>query len=621
MERTSLKEGTMDRSACWLLLLFVVLVGIARSGEVPSPPAVRGVQIAAKRVDVSIPEQDQNYQSRMASAQILGVGPLWEVERDEGKLGRWRYLIVGRCERLIDAFIAKKQLRALGFEDAYERAFPDLVEGNFSTEVHGVTISYPLELPAEGPSPSAYRTEFANAVFAEILAARGIASEGAIREKVASLSEDDPNRGDLQAALLEQMYRNRTTLKAAIPGEAWPKSRVEEVEAGFLDILDGRYAISRVWFDQTVWNYSIFMHEIKQDRVETYRLHQALLEKYGSDAGYQARSHVMLVATLLELSNSEISYFNEVRRMAAIALTSIPPEYRKARSVIQLMSAESYFHEGKFERAVAEFNLLLASEKLTQRERIAARYMQAKAYMRLGNSEAALNAVLESLSEVPTVSNSFSWAGELKNTVYISVCQALVLAQRLERQELADELERLREQIAQVPMDLDTDEVYFPDRIFMYTDLELKARGETGALDHACICPYNKEWWFFNECAHFAQNDDCLTTQCIENIALFSYCTGNPDAPGNPTGAKDCPATGTTVNTLYAMQWLQMKADGSAIPGCPNNTGWRIYKSPITCQVTPIIYRCQTGECGGDGYIVVDPNAPRERWANLPDCS
>ncbi|MBX3730587.1 MAG: SPOR domain-containing protein [Candidatus Sumerlaeia bacterium] len=129
----------MMRSCLIGILVFLALT-TSLPAQVPAPRAVRAVQVAAAEseeeargvVDRAFAAAFSVAQRAMANRPAdgaAGFGPVWT--REEGGFVK---VLVGRCERLPDAVLLKQALRRHGFLDAFERAFPDLVTGDFETE-------------------------------------------------------------------------------------------------------------------------------------------------------------------------------------------------------------------------------------------------------------------------------------------------------------------------------------------------------------------------------------------------------------------------------------------------------------------------------------------------------
>jgi len=557
------------------------------------------------KLDGSDPAQVGVYADRQSEANRLGIGPAWEIVRDEGPSGQWKYLLVGRCERLPDATLLKRELRKLGFSGAYERAFPELVDGDFSTQVNGVEVFPPLrEMPASLP-PWTESSPEAVVIIGQLRSFPGFASEKSARSLLAVLDDSNPAKGVVMSELAKSMIIARIPHEQRMPGKVMAADDLEAVDGLFNDLLWGAVVLPEEVYLDAAWNYATFVHEVRQDRFGAYRLYTSIL-RYGQDDGCRARALVMLAACTMELANSQAAYFNETRRLCETVLQTVPMEYGRARSVAMLMDAESYYFEKQYDEAAQRLLAVVSDPRAHIREALSARYMASKCYVAMGKKEEALALLLQNLEYEPELETSFFWAGSEKNVVASSAAIAKSLAKEVGTGDLIDQIADLEGIMRKRSTELPPEDSFFPDRIYQLQDAEVVARASEGGLDHACVCPQTIETHSVSECAHFTVNpgEVCRTNQCSYSTGEVSYCSVNPNAP-NPNG-NDCPTT--FVPVAHRSQYLYQKTSGD-ISGCStNDPTWGYFPSVVQCLTKGQQSRCEIPSCGGSGYTLIDQN-------------
>lgn len=359
--------------------------------EVPAPSAVRAVQCGAF-------QSEAEAGPLVASLEASGYGPVW-LHQSNGKT----LVLVGRCERFPDALILKRSLRANGHPDAYERAFKDLVSGDFSTEMQ-MPDDPILLCPADVPVPQLpAQLELAPEMQGLEQALRGTPDEAAIEAAealVESLGNDDPVKGWAAVRLGHAVVRKEKKAKPVVPL--------------FLDVACGRIAAPAAQQMEARWMAADSIHYYLVDPLTAYRAYSEILAEHGEeDPGIVARAMVEKAACLLELAQRQQAYYNEVRRAALQCLRDIPAEFKRARAVADLLHCEAHLYEGEHEQALAAFRDFDQRNPECPRERAMACEMRGWLHLQASRFEDAKAEYSKNLEvDLSAPAESFYWQGE-----------------------------------------------------------------------------------------------------------------------------------------------------------------------------------------------------------------
>ncbi|MBX3728269.1 MAG: hypothetical protein KF858_03720 [Candidatus Sumerlaeia bacterium] len=400
--------------------------------------AIRCVQVHAMRLDAPNPVEMERRGSLKARLTELGYDPVWEREVDEGRLGNWSYLLVGKLECLPEATLLKHRLRADGCEGAYERMFRNVERTEFQTAIrtpHGKQY-----VPTAG---EALVSNSAEAFTLEPESQRLI-------EKLKSFAKDELDTAERHLAELPpsaarsrlelHVCQNRMHILRAHTGLPFAaledKEYVAKVEREILTplgrIARGEVATSREDAIEASFTIGLIYQEYLANRLRAFDCYTQILEAYGDDMDVRARAMVLRAASLLELARSESAYYNEVRRACAQILHTIPKEYERAHAVADLIYWESHRFEGNWELAAE--HLLTFRDRYPNRIReiTAAHVCAANALRFQGKLDEAMEALSRNLDYEVDADELFYWAGNPVSMQYSSLKELLFLASDLD---------------------------------------------------------------------------------------------------------------------------------------------------------------------------------------------
>lgn len=119
------------------------------------------------------------------------------------------------------------------------------------------------------------------------------------------------------------------------------------------------------------------------------------------------------MACNLELARSEAASFEEVRRSARELQAVVPRSFERAHAVADLLHAETYFYENRFEEAAEALEVVLRAWPNRTRETAMARLFLADTYHKLGNWEMTKHQLQQVIAtDFSDPAENFYWAGE-----------------------------------------------------------------------------------------------------------------------------------------------------------------------------------------------------------------
>jgi tetratricopeptide (TPR) repeat protein len=133
------------------------------------------------------------------------------------------------------------------------------------------------------------------------------------------------------------------------------------------------------WLVADSWHYYYFKP------LKARKAYQEIITLHGTDAKVRARAMTEIVASMLELARSQQATFDEVRRACQELHSTVPLAYDRAHAVADLINAETYFYDGKFEDAITRFEALIAVYPQRPRETAMAHLYLAEAAYKADN--------------------------------------------------------------------------------------------------------------------------------------------------------------------------------------------------------------------------------------------
>jgi hypothetical protein len=372
----------------FLSLLFFVCSFVF--SEIPPPAAVRSAQCGA----FTSLEESQECIARLIA---LGCSPVWTVEEDG-----YTKVLVGKCERLIDAIILKNSLRGNGFPDSFTRSFKNHDGIEFKT-IYSIPDPTLLKLERQNlesiiTKKVAERQDLSQFYAASILHNDAdVINEGIIL--LGTLNNNDPARGFVLKETARSLVRRDKKALPSIP--LLLKVTSGEVASEETDRLESAWMVADCW------------HYFVPDRIKAYRAYNEILSNYSDIPAVRVRAKVEIVACLLELAQSESAYYNEVRRAALDLLETEPKSFRRAHAVVDLMFAESYMFEGRKEDALASIDGFEERWPGRTREIAFAKELAGQALAKLGRYNEAVEQFESVLAmDFSDPDENYYWGGE-----------------------------------------------------------------------------------------------------------------------------------------------------------------------------------------------------------------
>lgn len=323
----------LRKYAVILFILFLLnTLTITAYSEIPIPVSLRTVQCGAFKTK----SEAETCGMRLEN---LGFGPVWMKEDTD-----FIRVFVGKCETLTDAYILKRSLRRNGFPDAFSKSFPDLAKEEFKTEYF--TPEPPLLLPNSKDilqdSEFNHETRQEAIVFSSLLSQKNddiIISEGT--SLINSLDDQDAMKGWIMIEVSKASVRKNKNSNTSVPYLIKISKGI--VAANKEDRKEARMLAADSW------------HYYDFNPIKAYQAYKEILKEYENDEEVRSRALVEVAACTLELARSQKACFDEVRRACKIIMNTVPPEYKRAHAVADLMYCESFLYEGNKEKALELF--------------------------------------------------------------------------------------------------------------------------------------------------------------------------------------------------------------------------------------------------------------------------
>ncbi len=430
-----------SRSILWAGAFLALLHSVCFA-EVPPPSALRAVQCGA----LSTATEADTLERRLEAA---GFGPIWRSNDED-----YVRIYVGRLDRYPDTHLLKNDLRDAGFRDAFEKAFPNTSGAEFSGQFRtpqprllfrDPTSQKPFYSPASLLPPE-QDPELAD--LARALRTGDPGSFTAARSKLNRLEDRDPLKGWLMVQLSRGLV-----LRDFSAEEAFPM---------LLEVARGEVAATAEDQLEARWLAADSFHYFETNSLKAYEAYNEILREHGSDEGVRARAMTEIAACLLELAQSEKSYYNEVRRAARQLMESVSPEYERAHAVADLLYCESWLYEEDLEQALSEFAGFETRHPNRLREIAMANQMRGWMLAELERWEEAVPWFERNLEIDLPPEESFYWKGERWNLKRLASKWLMHYAGRFEDRErqkrYAEYVDNARydDGVAPLPADFDS---------------------------------------------------------------------------------------------------------------------------------------------------------------------
>lgn len=379
--RLLLRVGSM----LWVLLphLASASLPVVNPGVVvPVPEAMRAVECG--RV-ASQPEAT----TLITQLITAGYGPVWQRTHESGSI----QVLVGKCEYMADAIWLRDSLRKHGYPEAAERTFRDIEGLGSFTDVttpddgliyskNPVIPSTQLPVPPETFVSSLHNPSVAAPTGQDIATSTTLMQAAVIAGNFGdaahlgfalldTMPDSDINKGPLMVSSARQFVRAESKALPVI--DKFLKVARGEVNAPPSAQLEAR------WLVADSWHYYFFKP------LKAREAYQEIITLHGTDAKVRARAMTEIAATMLELARSQKASFDEVRRACQELHSTVPLSYDRAHAVADLIDAETYFYDGKFEDAITRFEALIAAYPARPRETAMAHLYLAEAAYKADN--------------------------------------------------------------------------------------------------------------------------------------------------------------------------------------------------------------------------------------------
>lgn len=372
--------------------------GSGAYADVPPPVAVRTVQVGASSSAAEI-------EDLIEAVEAAGFSPVWTFPLGNGM----ERVNVGKLEVHIEAFLLKHALRRSGFEEAFERAYPELADTDFHSDFTLPAGEYPT-LRAIRQSVEACLDdtqciasgETVGVVRSEVLTS----FSGASTARQRALSLTDSSTIDPQAA--SQHLQDIRVLVA-------DEEDLENVTAPLVSILtaENRSTLGSAVILESALLLADYYHYHTDSPWHSYPMYKEIARNLSVPAEYRARAYVELVASHLEFARRDLGYYNELTRMAAEMRSAIPEDFTNAWAVVHLMEAEAEYYQGRFETAAEGLRQVIEEFPDNRRETYMARLFLVHSLHRTGDTEGMLKEAKALLEEQPlSPAESFYWHGE-----------------------------------------------------------------------------------------------------------------------------------------------------------------------------------------------------------------
>jgi len=431
----------------FFLVIFLLLLGSSSfGGEVIPPAAVRAVSVHAYELRNESNEiEAQKRKQIKEDLSVRGYSPVWEKVVDEGKLGVWSYLLVGKHENLPDTKITKIWLRKDGYPDAYEMAFRNTEKTEFVTNVKIPRARRLVESGSNKNQLSISNIPEKYLSLATSLKAQDVTVLDKAREMISAMDENDPLRAHLillccQTEMVDHTYFTQFPIYKKTDEVLYSNIEQKQI-ASLTSIANGTLMATRRDQAEAAFTVAQIYHEYAINKLRAYDFINEILAEYTDDESIQIRANVMKAALLLELARSDTAYFNEVRRQCSIILNNFPDGYTNAKSVADLMYWESYLFEGKPEIGMEKLATFAKRYPNCPREIIAANYQAALCAERLEKYDLALEYLLRNFEINIPENKMMRWAGSEMNISAISNQRLLSVAEKAGK--LTDEIKEI----------------------------------------------------------------------------------------------------------------------------------------------------------------------------------
>jgi hypothetical protein len=329
-----------------------------------------------------------------------GFGPV--VEEAAGGGTR---ILVGSCERSVDAILLRQDLAAAGF--APERVFTQRLPepASFTTELRAPKTHTVRPEPAKFVNSSAFypdsRTDTSELFASLQLGVDDVATTKGL-ELRARLQDSDPAKGWLLKESAREIVKSG--------GKAAP------VIGDLLAVAKGDVAASPEDRLEAQFMAADAIHYYYFKPLRAYRAYQEILESYPGDEAVKARCTVEIAACLLELARSEAGYYQEVRRYCVQLRHAVSPEFVKAHAVADLIYSEALMYEGLKQQALEELEGFADRHPGCTREISQANLTEGLLLAQMGEWAPAKRAFERNLwLDFTDPEQNFYWAGERWN--------------------------------------------------------------------------------------------------------------------------------------------------------------------------------------------------------------
>ncbi len=351
---------------------------VANPGVViPEPEAMRSVECGR----VATQPEATTLITQLIAA---GYGPVWQRTREHGSI----QVLVGKCEYLADAIWLRNSLRRTAIRTP-PSAPSGILKGSelAETQVPDDGLLYPKVpiIPPRGsrvgqsiegtsllPSPSAPTSQ--DAATSMTLLNAAVAEGRCEQPRFGFPSSTIPTTTSTRAPDGGQCAPVRAGGGKALPViDKFLQVARGAVSAPPSDQLEAR------WLVADSWHYYYFKP------LKARKAYQEIITLHGTDAKVRARAMTEIVASMLELARSQQATFDEVRRACQELHSTVPLAYDRAHAVADLINAETYFYDGKFEDAITRFEALITAYPERPRETAMAHLYLAEAAYRADN--------------------------------------------------------------------------------------------------------------------------------------------------------------------------------------------------------------------------------------------
>ena len=395
-----------------------VLLCAVSSAAVEPPARIHSVQVAARSAD-NVTEVE-GLASRLRSA---GWGPVYAEAATSTALTR---VCVGRFETIADATWWKLALRKRGYPDAF------IVSRENTDRAEAVAPAGPLtpnfRTPARFASASGNASDAVGTATGTLTAGTEAetGSIGAAEPPAGASGSSTPpasaGRGALAAVRDALTPERRATvdlwLSTTPERNTADATQTRELVTALQPIADGDASTSRSEICRArvaiahAWHYGGVRRWLT-----SYHCYGEALALADPGSPEEAECLLQRAGLLMELANSGLGTMEECRRACDLVRERVPVTDERAHSVAALMHAEAFFHDKRYEEALAESAEIERQWPDRRREIAMANVFAGLAcerLNRLGDAEEYFKAVVDMRLQTDEL---FQWRGKRRDLV------------------------------------------------------------------------------------------------------------------------------------------------------------------------------------------------------------